>query len=382
MRARVAVAMSGGVDSSVACLLLKKKGFDVIGLTMKLLPNPASDEPVTRAPCCTLEMVEDARRICSELGIPHYTINLVTEFDDAVIVPFIRDYAAGRTPNPCLECNKVMKFGHLLYKAREIGATHVATGHYAQAGRLLDGKWVDNVEVSREAGNATRTLLLRGVDRAKDQSYALYSLTQDELSHAMFPLGGLTKRDVRQIASAAGLRTAEKPESQEICFVTGGYREFLASRGIKPAPGPMVDTAGKVVGRHAGIPFYTVGQRRGLGVAGGRPLYVVDLDVLNNVVVVGEREEAFSSGCLIEDLSLIAEPSLDGPVTGTCMVRYRGKESPATMRRVGQEPPVGRDAQCRVDFADPQFAVTPGQAAVLYQGEQVYGGGVIVRRLP
>lgn len=393
MGIRVAVAMSGGVDSSVACLLLKEKGYDVVGLTMKLLPNSPSDELVSHAPCCTLEMAEDARRICQSLGVPHYTVNLVEEFEQAVIVPFIRDYTAGRTPNPCLVCNTTMKFGHLLQRAREIGATYVATGHYARSGRRVDGKWIDNVEsignadsvgtvdaADRASPDEFRTLLLRGVDRTKDQSYALYGLTQDELSHAMFPLGGLTKKEVRKIARDAGLKTADKPESQEICFVPGSYREFLAGRGIEPQPGPILDTSGNVVGRHLGIPFYTVGQRRGLGLAEGEPMYVVDLDLANNAVVVGKRSEAYASACTVEDLNLISTPSLGGPVKGTCMVRYRGKESPATLSPVG--PLSGAAGTARVDFDTPQFAVTPGQAAVLYQGEVVFGGGTIAGRSP
>ncbi|MGE5579498.1 MAG: tRNA 2-thiouridine(34) synthase MnmA [Bacillota bacterium] len=384
MPASVAVAMSGGVDSSVACLLLRRKGFDIIGLTMKLLPDNAAADGANRAPCCTLEMAEDARRICSEMGIPHYTVNLVSEFEEAVIEPFTASYSAGRTPNPCLACNKVMKFGHLLRKAREIGAAYVATGHYARAGKMVGGVWTDNTDLAlaeHPEALSGRALLLRGVDISKDQSYALYSLTQDELSHAMFPLGGLTKKEVRRIAAEAGLVTAEKPESQEICFIPGSYRDFLENRGIESRPGPMVDTSGKVVGRHLGIAFYTVGQRRGLGVAGGKPLYVVDLDVANNTVVVGTKQEAYSSGCFVEELNLIAAPSLDEPVEGTCMVRYRGKESVAIMSRDGGDPASEPD-RARIDFQSPQFAVTPGQAAVLYQGERVFGGGVIVARLP
>jgi tRNA-specific 2-thiouridylase len=359
MATRVAVAMSGGVDSSVACLLLKQEGFDVVGLTMKLLPDPPAGDLVPRAPCCSLEMADDARRVCASLGIPHYTVNLVSYFEEDVIVPFTGDYAKGRTPNPCLQCNKVMKFHHLLRKAGEIGAPYVATGHYAR--------------VQPEPGG--RTLLLRGVDRTKDQSYALYGLTQDELAHAMFPLGRLTKKEVREIARDAGLRTAEKPESQEICFVSHGYRQFLAERGVTPEPGPIVDVSGKVLGKHSGIPFYTVGQRRGLGVSGGEALYVVDLDLDTNTVVVGKRDDAHSSGCFVDGLNLVASETLDGPVTGTCMVRYRGTEVPATLRK-GDSP-----LEARFDFGGPQFAVTPGQAAVLYQGDVLYGGGTIVKRV-
>lgn len=361
---RVAVAMSGGVDSSVACLLLKRQGYDVVGLTMKLLPNPPSED-VVRAPCCTLEMAQDAMRICHSLGIPHYTINLVDEFAESVILPFVREYSMGRTPNPCLECNRVMKFGYLLHKARELGCEYIATGHYAR--------------VRHSSGPGSRALLLRGVDKAKDQSYALYPLTQDELDHALFPLGDLTKEEVRRIAREAGLRTAEKPESQEICFVPGTYREFLTEQGLKAEPGDIVDTSGKVLGRHVGLPFYTVGQRKGLGVAGGQPLYVVDLDLKRNVVVVGKRSEAYSMGCIVEDLNLIASERLTGPVSGTCMVRYRGKEVAATMEPHPDRPDKHDTAIIRFDT--PEFAVTPGQSAVLYQGDYVYGGGVIAAKL-
>ncbi len=376
MNTRVAVAMSGGVDSSVACLLLKEKGYELVGLTMKLLPNSA-DQADDRSPCCTVEMAEDARRICSELGIPHYTLNLVDEFEEAVVRPFIRAYAAGRTPNPCLVCNSKMKFGHLLRKARESGADFVATGHYARAGAIVSGAFVDNTELMQVEPRETpdgRVLLLRGTDDSKDQSYALYSLTQHELSHAMFPLGKLTKREVRAIAAAAGLVTAEKPESQEICFVTGSYREFLEKHGALSRPGSIVDTAGRTIGRHDGIHNFTVGQRRGLGVTEGKPLYVVDLDVRRNQVMVGSKEDAYSSGCEVEDLNLISLSSLDVPAVGTCMVRYRGREVQATIAPVD-------GSHARIHFNEPQFAVTPGQAAVFYQGEQVLGGGVITSRL-
>ncbi len=395
---RVAVAMSGGVDSSVACLLLSRAGYDVVGLTMKLLPNDAIGPTEDGAgdfgavPCCSVDTARDAAAVCHRLGVPHYTINLVDEFEEGVIGPFVKDYAEARTPNPCLLCNSVMKFGHLLMKAQEIGAEYVATGHYVRAARKREdnsrssenGSWVENhvyamqVEPGSDVGGEALAYLLRGVDKSKDQSYALYGLTQEMLRRAMFPLGGLHKREVRAIAREAGLATAERPESQEICFVTGdSYRGFLERRGVAARPGNIEDTSGRVVGRHAGLPFYTVGQRRGVGAQAGRAVYVVSLDSERNVVVVGSRDEAYSDGCFVELLNLPSAGSLDGPVSGTCMVRYRGTEVGAAMRPVLD----GEKAQVRgraeVLFEHPLFAVTPGQALVLYQGEILYGGGII-----
>lgn len=380
-RPRVAVAMSGGVDSSVACLILRTLGFDVVGLTMKLLPS-APGSNLNSNPCCTIEMAEDARKVCNKLGIPHYTVNLVEEFEAEVILPFIRQYAQGSTPNPCLACNRAMKFGHLLKKAREIGADYIATGHYARVGQEIGGEFIENHLWVKDNGPImTRVLLKRGVDRSKDQSYALYPLTQDMLSSAMFPLGSLTKSEVRKIARDAGLPTAFRPESQEICFVDGDYREFLMKRGISAIEGPILDTSGKLLGKHRGIMFYTIGQRQGLGIGGTRPLYVVDIDRERNAVIVGSRQEAYSRGCVIEDVNLIALDDLAGPERGTFMVRYRGKEVDGTLGPVPGRKSVRSGDEAEALFDEPQFAVTPGQALVMYQGDVVFAGGTICRRV-
>jgi tRNA-specific 2-thiouridylase len=403
---RVAVAMSGGVDSSLACLLLVEQGFDVVGLTMKLVAAPPSqDDPVAK-PCCTLEMTRDAQRICCELGIPHYTVNLVEAFEEEVIARFVEDYSRGRTPNPCLVCNSKFKFGHLLHKAQQLGAEYLATGHYVRAGEILKQRgFIDNHILARGSGDQygreeakARILLARGTDRGKDQSYALYGLTQDMLKHALFPLGNFTKQHVREIAAQKGIITAEKPESQEICFVTqGSYRTFLEERNVKMLPGLFADTSGKVLGHHKGLAFYTVGQRKGLGISSPYPLYVVGIDAGENVVIVGKRNEAYSEGCYIEDLNFVMVDHLDSPVEGTCMVRYRGKEVPATLiplkndllhRGPGQVASHEQEGlasseeagRVLVKFDQPQFAVTPGQALVFYRGEFVYGGGTIVKK--
>lgn len=343
--------MSGGIDSSVACLLLSRQGYEVVGITMKLFDSGAK--------ACDM-----AAAVCKELKIPHYVFDMASEFQNEVILPFIRAYTSGLTPNPCLGCNRIMKFGHLLNKAQQIGAGRLATGHYA---RVVQG--------------GSRYLLFRGFDRGKDQSYALHGLSQEALSKTVFPLGELTKTEVRDIAGKWGLSSADNPESQEICFVTSKtYREFLKAQGAVFKPGPILDSFGNVLGTHEGLPMYTVGQRRGLGLAKTPkskigPFYVVDLDVKENAVIVGSREEAHSRGCVVDNVNLISADVLTEPVTGTCMVRYRGEETDAVMKPAGQ-------GVTEVIFSKPQFAVTPGQALVFYQGEMVFGGGIISRRIP
>lgn len=401
-RPTVAVAMSGGVDSSVTCMLLAEQGFRVFGITMKILsPDVTSCSGSAIYPA----IEEEARQVCGKLGVPHYTVDLTEEFESEIVTPFIKSYAGGKTPNPCVLCNRKFKFGHLLSKARELGADYLATGHYARVGTILkqtggsSGEFVENhVIAATGLGNGTspagangkaqsrgcsRYLLARGKDPGKDQSYVLHGLNQDMLSHAILPLGSLTKKQVIAISRQRGLVPAEKPESQEICFVgSQSYRDFLRQRKVEAIPGPVVDTSGKVVGYHEGLPYYTIGQRRGLGLSGPHSYYVVDIEPDANRLIVGKREEVYAKGCYIGDVNFIIEDYPKSPVRGTCMVRYRGKEVSATLiPGEDHRPGAGKGGAVLVEFDEPQFAVTPGQALVFYQGEFVYGGGTIVQAI-
>lgn len=342
---KIVVAMSGGVDSSVAAALLVEQGHEVVGVTMKLLARAD-----TGFGCCGSPAdVDDAKRVAETLGIPHYTVDMAELFADKVIKRFVDDYQSGRTPNPCVECNRSLKFGHLLGLAKAWNCDAVATGHYA---RVED------------------SALLTSVDTDKDQTYFLYSLTARELASVRFPVGALTKAQVREKARALGLRTADKPESMEICFVPRrDYRGFLASQGAQSEPGPIVDTSGREVGRHEGVANFTVGQRKGLGLTTKEPNYVVDIDAQTKTVVVGTNDDVFSAGCAVEKVSWTGKPE-----SGTMSVRIRHRHAPALA-----------DVTCngdtaRVRFESPQRAVTAGQAAVFYRGDRVLGGGVIVRR--
>ncbi len=355
-RQRVVVALSGGVDSAVAASLLVEKGYEVIGLMMRLWAESGTDRsPLNR--CCSLEAIEDARAVCRHLGIPFYPVNYELPFVDRVVGPFVVDYARGRTPNPCLACNRYLKFGALLERALALDARFLATGHYARI---------------RESDGAFQ--LRRGRDRDKDQSYALYMLGQYELRHTLLPVGDLLKEEVRAVAKETGLPVAEKPESQEICFIPDDdYRRFLMAR-IPEAfrPGPIVDRAGHVLGQHQGLPCYTIGQRKGLGIAAPEPLYVLAIDRARNALIVGPARELGHSALLAEDVNWVAGVAPAGPVPATVVIRLHGREAPATV-----EPLPGQRA--RVAFARPQRDITPGQAAVFYDGEVVLGGGVIVR---
>ena len=357
---RIVVGMSGGVDSSVAAALLVEQGYDVVGVTLRVWPWREAEDAVKRfGSCCSSESVADAQQVARTLGIPHYLLNSEAEFTRTVIDRFVDAYAAGTTPVPCVACNRDLKFGSLLGRARAWDATAVATGHYAG--------------VTRDATTG-RYLLWRARDRHKDQSDFLWPLTQEQLASARFPLGDLTKPEVREHARRLGLVTADKPESQEICFIPDDdYRGFLRRRnGEIFRPGPIVDTHGHRLGTHAGLPGFTIGQRKGLGLSIGRALHVVDLDPQTNTLTVGDATELDRRRLVAQDVNFIAcEPPAE-PLRVEARIRHNHTPAPATVRALD-------DGRAEVVFDAPQRAITPGQSVVWYQGDCVVGGGVISR---
>jgi tRNA-specific 2-thiouridylase len=354
MNKRVFVAMSGGVDSSVAAALLKKQGYEVIGLTMCFnLAESNGNKPS----CCGLTGIEDARRVAQKLGIRHYLINLDKEFSRKVIHDFCQEYLSGRTPNPCVRCNQFIKFGILFKKAVNLGAQFLATGHYARIVKSRQGY-----------------LLKKARDLKKDQSYFLYRLNQAQLKQIILPLGNYTKPQVRSLACDFKLNVAEKQDSQEICFLPNGeYGDLIKAKGSsRLKPGYLVDKHGVILGRHKGIPFYTIGQRQGLGIAKGYPVYVTQIKTRNNQIIVGSRDDACKSEFLVKDVHLLGSP-FKKKVEINVKIRYNHKESLASVH-----PLRGRLKIC---FKQPQFAITPGQSAVFYQKDTVLGGGIIEKVL-
>jgi tRNA-specific 2-thiouridylase len=356
MKGKAVIAMSGGVDSSVAAWRMKEAGYDCIGITLKLFVNDDIGKPKHNS-CCSLDDVNDARAVAYRMGMPHYVLNFTEDFRDRVIHRFIETYQQGATPNPCIDCNRFIKFSRLLERARQLDFDTIATGHYAR--------------IERDGPNG-RFLLKRALDTKKDQTYVLYAMTQDQLAHTKFPLGDLTKPQVRDIAEAQGFVNARKHDSQDICFVPdrnyGGFIEQYTST-VAPA-GNIIDEEGRVLGTHRGIIRYTIGQRRGLGIAMNDPVYVKAKSAADNTVTLGPEESLYAKSLTANDLNLIAYARLDRPLRVTVKTRYLQKEQWATVEQT--EPDT-----LRVDFDEPQRAITPGQAVVLYDGDVVVGGATI-----
>lgn len=356
---KVVVGMSGGVDSSVAAYLLKKQGYDVIGVTMQIWQDEDHFVQEENGGCCGLSAVDDARRVAERLEIPYYVMNFKQEFKENVMNYFTAEYLRGRTPNPCIACNRYVKWESLLRRSLEIGADYIATGHYARVEQLANGRYA----------------IKNSVTAQKDQTYALFNLTQEQLSHTLMPVGAYTKDEIRAMAEDIGLMVAHKKDSQEICFIPDNdYAGFIDREcgDMVPPPGNFVSVDGAILGRHKGITHYTVGQRKGLGIALGHPVFVTEIRPETNEVVLGENEDVFTDRLYADHLNFMSLPDIKGEIVLNAKIRYSHAGSPCRVIRTGE------DEIC-CEFLEPVRAVTPGQAVVLYDGEYVAGGGIIRR---
>lgn len=356
-RPKVVVGMSGGVDSSVAAYLLKEAGYEVIGVTMQIWQKEDRETEEENGGCCGLSAVDDARRVASMLEIPYYVMNFREEFHDQVIRYFMEEYLAGRTPNPCIACNRYVKWEAMLRRSLQIGADYIATGHYARVERLPNGRYA----------------VRRSVTAAKDQTYALYNLTQDQLAHTLMPVGDFEKEEVRRIADRIGLAVAHKPDSMEICFVPDqDYARFIRENSGREIPqGNFVTEDGRVVGRHRGITHYTVGQRKGLNLSLGHPVFVTEIRPETNEVVIGDGSQVFSDRLVCSGLNFMSVPDFEDDFPVVAKIRYNHRGTKAVVKRIGQD-------LAEVIFEEPVRAVTPGQAVVFYDGDYVAGGGTII----